>query len=113
MDFIGLVSLPSSIGHIFILTTIDYFTKWVEVIALRNATSQQVVEFIEHNILSHFETPAEILTDNGSAFMSDVMLHLGVTYGIQLFRSSTYYPQGNGLVESTNKNMIRILKRMV
>jgi hypothetical protein len=45
--------------------------------------------------------------------MSDVMLHLGVTYGIQLFRSSTYYPQGNGFDESTNKNLIQILKRTV
>jgi hypothetical protein len=44
--------------------------------------------------------------------MYDFMLHLGVTYGIQIFGSSTYYPQGNGLAESTNKNMIRILKRV-
>jgi ribonuclease HI len=113
MDFIGPISPPSSAGHVFILTATDYFTKWAEAIALRNATSQQVVEFVECNILSRFGTPAEILTDNGSAFMSEVMLHLGVTYGIQLFRSSTYYPQGNGLAESTNKNLIRILKRTV
>jgi hypothetical protein len=57
------------------------------------------------------ETPSEILIDNGSDFMSDVMLHLGVTYGIQLFQYSTYYLQGNGLAESTNKNLIWILKR--
>jgi hypothetical protein len=85
MEFIRLVSLPSSVGHVFILTTTDYFTKWVEAIALRTATSQQVVEFVECKILSHFGTPAEILNDNGSAFMSDVMLHLGVIYDIQIF----------------------------
>ena len=27
--------------------------------------------------------------------------------------STNYYPQGNGLVESTNKNLIRILKKTV
>jgi hypothetical protein len=85
MDFIGPVSPSSSNGHIFILTTTDYFTKWAEAISLRNATSQQVVEFVEHNILSHFGTPTKILTDNGSGFMYDFMLHLGVTYGIQIF----------------------------
>jgi hypothetical protein len=112
MEFIGPISPPSSAGHIFILTATNYFMKWDEEVSLRNATKQQVVEFIEHNILSRFNTPTEILTDNGSTFMFDVMLHLGVTYDIQLFRSSTYYPQGNGLVESTNKNMIQILKRI-
>jgi hypothetical protein len=85
MEFIGPVSPPSSVGHVFILTAIDYFTKWVEETALRNAMSQQVVEFIERNILSHFGTPSEILIDNGSYFMSHFMLHLGVTYDIQLF----------------------------
>jgi hypothetical protein len=113
MEFIGPVPLPSSTGHIFILTSTYYFTNWVEEIALRNAMSQHVVEFVEHKSLSRFGTLAEILTDNGPAFMSDVMLHLDVTYGIQLFRSSTYYPQGNGLAGSTNKNLIQILKRTI
>lgn len=27
--------------------------------------------------------------------------------------SSNYYPQGNGLVESTNKNVIKILKKII
>ena len=29
------------------------------------------------------------------------------------YHSSNYYPQGNGLVESSNKNLVRLLKRMV
>ena len=33
--------------------------------------------------------------------------------GIKLHYSSNYYPQENGLAESTNKNLIRILKKMV
>ena len=33
--------------------------------------------------------------------------------GIQLHYSANYYPQGNGLEEYTNKNMIRILKKTV
>jgi transposase InsO family protein len=113
VEFIGPISPPSNVGHIFILTTTNYFTKWVEVVSLKNDRKYQVVEFIEHNILSHFGTPAKILIDNGSYFMFDVMLHLGVTYNIQLFLSSTYYPQGNGLVESTNKILIQMLKRMI
>ena len=30
-----------------------------------------------------------------------------------MYYSANYYPQGNGLAESTNKNLIRILKKTV
>ena len=33
-------------------------------------------------------------------------------HGIVLSHSFNYYPQGNGLAESTNKNLVRLLKRM-
>ena len=33
--------------------------------------------------------------------------------GIKLHYSANYYPQGNGLAESTNKNLISILKKTV
>jgi hypothetical protein len=33
--------------------------------------------------------------------------------GVKHFTSSTYYPQGNGQVESTNKNLVRIIKRLI
>jgi hypothetical protein len=32
---------------------------------------------------------------------------------IKLKYSTSYYPQGNGLAESTNKNLIKIIKRTV
>ena len=34
-------------------------------------------------------------------------------HGIVLSHSSNYYPQGNGLAESSNKNLVILLKRMV
>jgi hypothetical protein len=33
--------------------------------------------------------------------------------GIKLKYSASYYPKGNGLAESTNKNLIKIIKRTV
>ena len=34
-------------------------------------------------------------------------------YGIQHHRSSTYKPQTNGAIEAANKNIKRILRKMV
>ena len=36
-----------------------------------------------------------------------------MNHGTTLSHSYNYYPQSNGLVESNNKNLIKLLKRMV
>jgi hypothetical protein len=37
LEFIGPINPPSSVGKIFILTTINYFMKWTEVVPLKNS----------------------------------------------------------------------------
>ena len=34
-------------------------------------------------------------------------------YNIILCHSTSYYPQGNGLVESSNKSLVRIVKKLL
>ena len=41
------------------------------------------------------------------------MIEFVLTRGFKLKYSANYYPQGNGLVESTNKNLNRIIKRTI
>jgi hypothetical protein len=33
--------------------------------------------------------------------------------GIQLVHSTSYYPEGNGLVESSNKSLVRIINKLL
>ena len=33
--------------------------------------------------------------------------------GIQLVHSTSYYPQGNGLAESSNKSLVRIIRKFL
>ena len=50
---------------------------------------------------------------NASYFSSIRLTAFANERGIKLHYFANYYPQGNGLAESTNKNMIRILKKTV
>ena len=50
---------------------------------------------------------------NASYFWSIKLTTFANEKWIKLHYSANYYPQGNGLVESTNKNIIRILKMTV
>jgi hypothetical protein len=57
LDFIGEINSHSSTQHKWILTAINYFTKWVEDIHTRKATDSMLMDFLEENILSRFDCP--------------------------------------------------------
>lgn len=41
------------------------------------------------------------------------MTEFSLKRGFKLKYSTNYYPQGNGLAESTNRNLIRTIKRTI
>ena len=51
--------------------------------------------------------------DNASYFQSIDLTSYALENGIKLKFFANYYPQGNGIVKCSNKNLIRILKRIV
>ena len=113
MDFIGEIN-PSSLGkHKWIFKATYFFTKWVEAIPTRNATDKVIIDFIEENILSRFGCPQKILTNNAKAFKSKAMGAFCEKNGILLKHSTPYYPQGNGLAKSSNKNIIQSIKKLL
>ena len=61
--------------------------------------------------MSRFGCPIKIITDNATTFKSKKMETICSDYNINLGHSITYYAQGNGLVESSNKNLTRIIKK--
>ena len=113
MDFIGEINPNSSGQHKWILTAIDYFTKWIEAIPTRRATKIVIMDFLEENILARFGCPRRIVVDNASSFKSKQMINFCHKYHISLNHSTSYYPQGNGLEESSNKSLVRIIKKFL
>eukprot|EP00253_Pinus_taeda_P031188 PITA_31188 len=113
LDIIGQIVPHSSKQHRYILTTTDYFTKWVEAVPLKTDNSENIIEFIDQFIITRFGLSAALIFDNASYFSGNAMNDFALKRGFKLKYSANYYPQGNGLAESTNKNLIRIIKRTV
>ena len=110
LDFIGVIN-PTSLGqHRWILMTTYYFTKWIEVVPTRKVADALIIEFLIKDILSRFGCPRRIVTDNAKSFTSNKMVKFCSDYNIILSHSTTYYPQGNRLEESSNKSLVRIIK---
>ena len=113
LDFIGEIN-PNSLGqHRWILTATNYSTKWIEAIPTIRATDAVIMDFLEENILAIFGSPKRIVTDNAPTFKSKKMISFYHKYHISLNHFTAYYPQGNGLVESSNKILVRIIKKLL
>eukprot|EP00253_Pinus_taeda_P028790 PITA_28790 len=113
LDFIGEIHPTSSAQNKWILTVIDYFTKWIEAIPTRQAMDTVIIQFLESNILSHFGCPHKIITDNATTFKSKKMVEFCNKYNMKLGHSVSYSLQGNGLVESSNKSLVNIIKKIL
>jgi len=113
LDFIGEIHPSSSGQHRWILTIIDYFTKWIEAIPCRQANDSTIMQFLETNILSRFGCLEKIITDKDAAFKSKRMISFCHKYHITLDHSIAYYPQGNGLAKSSNKILFNIIKKVL
>jgi transposase InsO family protein len=96
LDFIGQIHPLSSKGHRFVLVAMDYFTKWIEAVPLKNMTHKEVIEFITEHIIHRFNIPQTLTTDQGTSFVSKEVREFAELYKIKLLKSSPYYAQANG-----------------
>ena len=71
------------------------------------------MDFLQNHIMTRFGVPISLVFDNASYFSSIRLTTFSNERGIKQHYPANYYPQGNGLAESTNKNLIRTLKKTV
>ena len=111
IDFMG--PFPSSNGFIYILLAVDYVSKWVEAIATRTNDSRVVVDFLRSHIFARFGMPRAIISDGGSHFCNRSFEALCKKYGVTHKVSTPYHPQTSGMAEVSNREIKKILEKMV
>ena len=63
LEFVGEIHPSSCMGHWFVLVAIDYVTKWIEVVALKNMTRKEVIEFVNERIRYRFDISKTLSKD--------------------------------------------------
>ena len=81
--------------------------------SLKNMTHREVIEFITEHIIHKFGIPQILTTDQGSSFISKKVRAFIESYKIKLLNSSPYYAQANGQAESSNKILIKFIKKKI
>ncbi|XP_055801017.1 uncharacterized protein LOC129870307 [Solanum dulcamara] len=92
------------------------FSAWgmdVEASTYKAVTKKVVADFVRNNIICRFGIPESIITDNAANLNSDLMKEIYERFKITHRNSTTYWPQMNGAVEAANKNIKKILRKIV
>jgi len=113
LDVVGPITPKSSAGHSYILAANDYFSKWVEVIPLREVKKENVVDFIRTHISYRYGVPRYIITDNGKPFVNSLLTSLCEKFKFAQYKSSMYHALANVLAEAFNKTLCDLLKKVV
>ncbi|KAH9649711.1 Ribonuclease H [Citrus sinensis] len=111
INFIGL--FPPSFGTLYILVAVDYVFKWVKVVALPINDARAVVNFLQRSIFSKFDNPRAIISDEGTHLCNKVFAAAMVQYGVKHKITTVYHPQSNGQAEVSNKEIKKILEKVV
>jgi transposase InsO family protein len=76
-------------------------------------THKEVIHIILEHIVHRFGIPQTLTTDQGSSFMSHQVHEFTESLKIKLLSSSSYYAQANGQAESSNKTLIKLIKKKI
>ena len=80
---------------------------------LQLGNQESLADFVRNNLICRFGVPESIITDNGENFNSHLMRDICEQFKITHRNSTTYHPQMNRAVEAANKNIKKILRKMI
>jgi transposase InsO family protein len=112
IDCVGPFNVPSN-GCKYIINAVDYQTKWVESSAIPDKKMETIAKFIFTHILCRYGTPRQILTDNGSEFVNQIMAAVTSLGGIEHVKIIPGNAKANGLCEHANGTMQKQLGKQI
>src|SRR4051812_17910252 len=112
IDFVGPLERTKK-GNRYILVMTDYLTKWPEAEAMKEATADNVIQFIYEKVICKHGCPKIILSDRGAHFRNKLVDGLCKKFKIKHKLSSPYHPETNGLVERFNRTLCESLAKVL
>ena len=89
----------------YILTCIDQITHWIEATPMTDITTSTVAIIFLNSWITRFGVPLYVVTDCGSQFDSELFQELSKLIGFYCFRTTSYHPQANGIIECQHRSL--------
>ena len=110
-DILGPLT-PSQDGHKYILLFVCAFSKWVEMVPLKDTTATTIAWHLYERIICRFGAPDHLLSDRGQNFLSKVVTEVCRIFQITRLHTSSYHPQTNATCERTNATIAQSIRAL-
>ncbi|GBL73005.1 Pro-Pol polyprotein [Araneus ventricosus] len=91
--------LPPSRGYTYVLACVDRFSRWPEVIPLKDIKAETIEFEFYANWIARFGVHESLTSDQGRQFESQLFREFAQLLGVKVVHTTPYHPQANGSVE--------------
>ncbi len=100
-------------GKRSVMVCTDAFTKYVELVAIRDKEAPTVAQGLFERWICRFSAPRQICNDRGKEFVNKLLDYLFERCGISRLTTSAFHPETNGQVERFNRTMRKYLQKVL
>ncbi|KAG1180962.1 hypothetical protein G6F36_010218 [Rhizopus arrhizus] len=103
---------PTEKGNRYILTAVDYLTRWPMAMCVQDIDEETTAEFFFSAIVKNFGVPQYILSDRGANFISSYVHYFLRQIGCKNIMTTSYRPQVNGMCERLNQSLVQTMSKI-
>lgn len=112
LDIVGPLPVSRN-GNKYLLTFIDYLTRYCEAIPIPNQTAEVIAHEFVTKIITRYGVPKRLLTDQGRNFVSTLFKSTCTLIGVKKIQTTPYHPQCNGMIERLHKSLADMISHFV
>ena len=107
---VDIMELPQTVnGNRYVISFVDYLTKWVESFLSDNQTSETIVRLLIDHVICCHGVPEALTSDRGPNLLSTLMQQVCEVTDMQKLSTMAYHTQADGLVETFNRTLRAML----
>ena len=103
---------PGKYGYRYLLVLVDTFSGWMEAFPTKGETATVVTKKILEEIVPRPGLPVTMGSDNGPAFVSQIVQGLAQALGTKWKLHCEYNPQSSGQIERMNRTLKATLTKL-
>ena len=103
---------PGKYGYRYLLVLVDTFSGWVEAFPTKGETATVVAKKISEELVPRHGLPVTMGSDNGPAFVSQIVQGLAQALGTKWKLHCEYNPQSSRQVERKNRTLKETLTKL-